>query len=31
LAPRSITKSPDHQITRFISVVTPPDGPPPRA
>jgi len=31
LAPPAITKSPIHQITRFISVVAPPDGPPPRA
>src|SRR5580765_4735923 len=29
-APSSITRSPDHQLTRFDSVVTAPDGPPPR-
>jgi len=31
LTPPAITKSPAHQITRFISFIAPPDGPPPRA
>jgi hypothetical protein len=30
-APLSITRSPDHQITGFVSIAAPPDGPPPRA
>jgi len=30
-APLSITRSPDYQITGFVSLAAPPDGPPPRA
>ena len=31
IEPPAITKSPNHQITRFTDSITPPDGPPPRA
>ena len=31
IEPLSITRLPSYPITRFVSVVAPPDGPPPRA
>jgi hypothetical protein len=31
MEPRSITRLPNSTITRFVSFVAPPDGPPPRA